>query len=139
MLQPEPYTDPLDTAGLAATFLADPEIIRLRPNTQRQYRWALDRLICHCPTLPQSRADLAAALTDGLGVESRRQMLKHLRRFYAWCVDVAEVGTFNPTTKLRPERRRRVDPKVLSRPEIRRLLDSAFPVGQSLTPKPKPR
>ena len=123
----------LDTVALVGAFLADPEIIRLRPNTRRQYRWALDRLITHFPTLPQSRGELAVVLTDGLGVASRRQMVKHIRRFYAWCVDVAAADTVNPVLKLRPERRRRTAPKVLSRPEIRRLLDAAFPESQSLT------
>ena len=133
MLQQPRALSPLDTSRLADRFLTDPEIVRLRPNTRRQYRWALDRLVCHCPTLPQTRDDVAAALTDGLDASSRRQVLKHLKRFYAWCVDVAEVGTADPVARIRPERRRRSAPKVLSRPEIRRLLDAAHPGLQSLT------
>ncbi len=125
--------DQIETV-LVAEFLADPEVIRSRPNTQRQYRWAPDLLIWNCAILLQSCRELAPVLTNDLDVESRRQMVKHLRRFYAWCIDVAEVATANPIAQIRPERRRRTAPKILSRSESRRLLDAVFPVGQSLTP-----
>ncbi|MCY4416099.1 MAG: hypothetical protein OXE87_07300 [Chloroflexi bacterium] len=101
MAQPEPYADPLDTAELVDEFLVDEflaDCAGLSTSTRSNYRWALDRLIAHCPTLPQTRRELAPVFEtpkangDPLQTESKRQLRKVLRIFHAWCMDDYDVA-----------------------------------------------
>ena len=124
MLRSESYTGPLDTAELVDEFLDDCRWRGLRVPTLVGYRWALDRLIAACPELPTTPRELAAALDDaGLAQESRRQLLKVVRLFYAWTGQ--EYGAPNPSALLGRIPKRRTLPRVLTGEEVRRLVDVA--------------
>ena len=88
------------------------------------YRWALDRLISERPDLPLTPRELAPVLDDpGLAQESRRQLLKVVRLFYAWSKQ--EYGAPNPSALLGRIPKRRTLPRVLTGEEVHRLVDVA--------------
>ena len=124
MLQPDLYTGPLDTVELVDQFLADCRWRGLTQATLDGYRWALNRLIFQHPELPLMPRELALVLDDpSLAQESRRQLLKDLRLFYAWCSQ--EYGAPNPSMLLGRIPKRRTLPRVLTGEEVHRLVDVA--------------
>ena len=131
MLQPELYTGPLDTAELVDQFLADCRWRGLTTATLDGYRWALNRLISEYPELPLMPRELALVLDDPrLAQESRRQLLKDLRLFYAWCAQ--EYGAPNPSMLLGRIPKRRTLPRVLTGEEVHRLVDVAGTSGEDV-------
>ena len=113
------------TTDLVAQYLGECHLRGLAHSTIEQYRWALTRLINHCPTPPSEGFDLLPLLGDNnLAPESRRDLLKCLRTFFSWCGRRYQLP--NPCIGLEPIIRRRLLPRVLSRREVERLMAAAL-------------
>ena len=113
------------TNDLVAQYLGECHLRGLARSTTEQYRWALTRLITHCPTPPRDGFDLLPVLGDNnLSPESRRDLLKCLRTFFGWCGRRHQLP--NPCIGLEPIIRRRLLPRVLSRREVERLMAAAL-------------
>ena len=113
------------TNDLVAQYLGECQLRGLARSTTEQYRWALTRLITHCPVPPQDGFDLLPVLGDNsLAPESRRDLLKCLRAFFGWCGRRYDMP--NPCVGLEPIPRRRQLPRVLSRREVERLIAAAL-------------
>ena len=113
------------TNDLVAQYLGECRLRGLARSTTEQYRWALARLITHCPTLPRDGFDLLPVLGDNnLAPESRRDLLKCLRAFFGWCGRRYQLP--NPCAGLEPIHRRSTIPRVLTVQEVRRLMSAAL-------------
>ena len=111
----------MDTARLAAEYLAECDIRGLATKTTEQYAWALVRLEKDCPTLPCTDVEVLTIVGDpALKLESRRDLLKSLRVFFRWAHRRHQLP--NPCDGLQPL------PRQLSRaanntPDFRTISD----------------
>ena len=110
-----------DMGVMIERFLAECEWRGLARATLAQYRWALDGLAATCPRAPETVTELMPALErGGLGLESRRDLVKCVRRFFRWAE--RRYGVANVCAELDPLPRGRVLPRVLSEDEIGRIM-----------------
>lgn len=93
----------------------------LATSTVLQYQWALARLKAQHSEVPQSGVQLLTVVGDtGLGMESRRDLVRCLRAFFRWCG--RRYGLPNPCLELDPLPRRRILPRVLTECEVADLV-----------------
>ena len=112
------------TSDLVAQFLGECGARGLKSSTIQQNQWALARLISHCPELPCETQDLYGLFKDsGLSQESRKDLRKCLKTFFAWAGKRYEVP--NACDGLGHFPKSRGLPRVLSADEVARLLDAA--------------
>ena len=114
-----------EMAVMVERFLSECEWRGLAWATIAQYRWALEGLAARCPRAPLSVMELLAGLErSGLGLESRRDLLKCVRRFFRWAE--RRYGVANVCGELDPLPRGRLLPRVLSEGEIGQIMGSAL-------------
>ena len=114
----------MQTEPLVNQYLDECESRGLSPKTLEQRRWALQRLITHCPDWPTGDAELLPVLNDtDLAFESRRDLEKCLRTFFRWATKRHDVN--NPTLYLDPLPYRTQLRRVLTRQEVMQLLSVA--------------
>ena len=115
----------MQTEPLVNQYLGECESRGLSPKTLEQRRWALGRLVAHCPELPSGDTDLLPVLSNtGLASESLRDLDKCLRTFFRWASK--RHGVNNPTLSLDPLPYRMQLRRVLTRQEVMQLLNVAL-------------
>jgi hypothetical protein len=109
----------MDTAKVAAEFLAERRVLDMADKTMEQYEWALKHLIACCEELP-----LVSQKAHGL--ESRKDVRKCLTTFFRWCGRRYQWP--NPVKELDPLPKKRRLPRVFTDLEVAQLL--ATPTNQ---------
>ena len=106
----------METRIAAASFLDYCRLRSLRPRTLEFYQWGLNHLALHCRHLPSHHRELVAPLANpNLGLESRYDLERVLRRFFGWIEK--EYHLPNPMDSVESIPRKRTLPRVLSSPE----------------------
>ena len=115
----------MQTEMLVNQYLDECERRGLSPKTLEQRRWALGRLVVHCPEVPSGETDLLPVFSDtGLALESLRDLDKCLRTFFRWASKRHDMN--NPTLSLDPLPYRMQLRRVLTRQEVMQLLNIAL-------------
>ena len=112
------------TADLVTKYLGECGARGLADSTIRQHQWALDRLVVHCPELPCGTPDILPVFDDPrLALESRKDLRKCLRTFFAWAGQ--RYGLEDPCAGLGRFPRSKHLPRVLTHDEVGQLISAA--------------
>ena len=113
----------MKTSSLVDEFLQECVVRGLSHHTIEQYKWALKRLQGVSDVLPATRQEILPAMADpSLSRESRRDLLKCLRRFCGWAHK--SYGLPNAAKHIDSVPRQSTLPRILTNEEIGRLLDA---------------
>ena len=105
-------------------FLQERVVRGLAVQTVDQYRWALTRLRKVASEMPETRREILPAMADpALSNESRRDLLKCLRRFSGWAERHYNIP--NAAALIEPAPKRRNLPRVFTQAEIAQVLGAA--------------
>ena len=112
------------TAELVEQYLGECKARGLKASTNLQNQWALVRLEKHCPELPCGTPDLVPIFDQpSLGLESRRDLRKCLRTFFAWAGERYSIP--DPCKGLGRFPKSGLLPRILTNDELAQLLEAA--------------